>query len=339
MTTLQIIWFLMLGLVLAIYAILDGFDLGVGFWSMFSKKDEEKRVMLNSIGPVWDGNEVWLVTAGVVMFAAFPPVYAAVFSGMYLAIMLLLVALIARAVSIEFRSQVETPKWRAGWDWAFGLGSTVAIVLFGVALGNMLHGFPLDANGDYTGGFFDLLNPYSLLIGVLGLAMLATHGALWVSLKASGELEEKARIWASRAWIAYAALWALAAVFTALTHRYLLDNYLYWPALFAIPVATAAAIGAVRLLIAKRLVLPAFLVSSVAIAGHLAMVGASLFPNIVYSRGSPENSLSLSSAASSDYALTVILIVVGLGLPLVLAYHVFVYRSFRGKVKSEHFLY
>ncbi len=295
--------------------------------------------MLNSIGPVWDGNEVWLITAGVVMFAAFPPVYAAVFSGMYLAVMLLLIALVAQAVSIEFRSQLESSRWRSGWDWSFGLGSTVAILLFGVALGNMLHGFPLDTNGDFTGGSFDLLNPYSLLIGVLALAMLATHGDLWTAVKAQGELEDKARRWAGGAWLAYAIIWIVTGLATAITHSYLLENYLYWPLLFTIPTLALVAMGALRFMLARGRVLTAFLLSSVAIVLNWGMVGASLFPNLVYSRISPENSLTLDGASASEYALKVILIVVTLGLPLVLTYTVFVYRSFRGKVSPDQFHY
>lgn len=339
MTTLQVTWFLLLGGLLAVYAILDGFDLGVGFWSMFTKKDEDKRVMLNSIGPVWDGNEVWLVTAGVVMFAAFPPVYAAVFSGMYLALMLLLVALIARAVSIEFRSQLESPKWRGGWDLAFGLGSTVAIVLFGVALGNMLHGFPLDERGDYTGGFLTLLNPYSLLIGLLSLAMLATHGALWIALKAGGELERSALSWASRAWIPYAALWIVAGIFTAAAYGRLLENYLAVPALFLAPTLALAAIVALRLVLERGKTRLAFLLSSASIALNMAMVGASIFPNLVYSRGAPENSLTIFDASASQYALTVILVLTVIGMPIVLGYTFFVYRSFRGKVSPDKLVY
>ncbi len=339
MTTLQVVWFILLGGMLAVYAILDGFDLGVGFWSMFTRKDEDKRVLLNSIGPVWDGNEVWLVTAGVIMFAAFPPVYAAVFSGMYLALMLLLVALVARAVSIEFRSQLESRVWRAGWDWAFGLGSTVAILLFGVALGNMLHGFPLNESGDYTGGFFDLLNPYSLLIGVLAVTMLAMHGALWIALKAEGPLFESAMRWAARAWLGYTSLWVITGIVTAAFYPNLLSNYVASPALFVLPVLAVAAICGVWFTVRKEKLKSAFLLSSGSIALNMALVGASLFPNLVYSRGAPENSLTIHGASASEYALTVILVLTLIGMPIVLGYTWFVYRSFRGKVSSSKLVY
>ena len=213
MSTLQVIWFLLIGILLAGYAILDGFDLGVGFWHLFGKKDEERRIFIRSIGPVWDGNEVWLLTAGGALFAAFPPVNASVFSGFYLALVLVLLGLIFRVVSIEFRNQLEDPSWRRRWDLAFSLGSALPALLFGVALGNLVRGLLLDESGDYIGGFFALLNPYSLLVGVTGVAMFATHGALYLALKTEGELQVRARGWASRAWIAYLVLFLFFQIF------------------------------------------------------------------------------------------------------------------------------
>jgi cytochrome d ubiquinol oxidase subunit II len=197
MTALQVIWFFLLGVLFVGYAILDGFDLGVGFWHLGAKGDDERRAMLNAVGPVWDGNEVWLLTAGGALFGAFPAVYASVFSGFYLALMLVLLVLMARAISFEFRSQVQSPGWRGAWDVVFSVSSTVAILLFGVALGNILRGITLDPAGNYTGTFFGLLNPYALMIGVLGLAMLAFHGALYMVIKGSGELEERS-FWSRR---------------------------------------------------------------------------------------------------------------------------------------------
>ena len=178
MTTYQIIWFILVGVLLGGYALLDGFDLGVGFWHLFTKGDRARRIALTSIGPVWDGNEVWLLTGGGALFAAFPPVYATVFSGFYLAMMLVVISLIFRAVALEFRSKVEDERWRKAWDVAFSLGSILAALLFGVAVGNVLRGVPLDGEGNFTGTFFGLLNPYSLVFGLLSVAMVATHGAL-----------------------------------------------------------------------------------------------------------------------------------------------------------------
>jgi len=180
MSFLQVAWYFLIGLFLLVYAILDGFDLGVGFWYLFAKKEDHRRLLLNAIGPVWDGNEVWLLTGGAAIFAAFPQIYATVFSGFYLALMLVIFGLIFRAVSIEFRDKGESPGWRNFWGAAFGIGSILAALLFGVAVGNILRGLPLDEHGNFTGTFFTLLNPYALLIGLLGFVMFATHGAsIW----------------------------------------------------------------------------------------------------------------------------------------------------------------
>ena len=173
---LNTIWFCLFSVLLIGYAILDGFDFGVGILSLFSREERERRIHLNAIGPVWDGNEVWLLTAGGALFAAFPAVYATVFSGFYLALILLLVALIFRAVSFEFRNKVDSPSWRRVWDWAFGIGSLLPAVLFGVALGNILHGVPVDANGNDLGTFLELLNPYSIGVGLLSLVLFTMHG-------------------------------------------------------------------------------------------------------------------------------------------------------------------
>ena len=190
---LQTTWFLLVGVLLAGYTILDGFDLGVGTLHLFlAKDDRERRTSLNSIGPVWDGNEVWLLTGGGALFAAFPPVYATVFSGFYLALMLLLVALIVRAVSLEFRSKEASPRWRQGWDVAFAVSSALPALLFGVALGNVLRGVPLDADGEYAGTFFTLLNPFALVVGLGGLAMFVMQGACWLNLKTEGAMKARA---------------------------------------------------------------------------------------------------------------------------------------------------
>lgn len=166
---LNTIWFVLVAVLITGYAVLDGFDLGVGVLHLLTKKEEEKRVNINAIGPVWDGNEVWLLTGGGALFAAFPVVYATVFSGFYIALMLLLLALIFRAVSFEFRGKVENERWKKSWDYAFGIGSLLPLILFGVAIGNILRGIPIDINGIFTGNFFTLLNPYSILVGVLSL--------------------------------------------------------------------------------------------------------------------------------------------------------------------------
>ena len=190
---LNIIWFLLIAVLLIGYAILDGFDLGVGVLHLFTKDENERRININSIAPVWDGNEVWLLTAGGALFAAFPIVYATVFSGFYLAFMLLLFALIFRAVSMEFRGKVDSPKWRSVWDWAFGLGSLLPALLYGVAIGNILRGIPINSEGYFTGNFFSLLNPYSILVGLLSLVLFTMHGSIYLSMKSAGAHRERVK--------------------------------------------------------------------------------------------------------------------------------------------------
>jgi len=336
MTALQVIWFFLVGVLFVGYAILDGFDLGVGFWHLRAKGDDERRAMLNAVGPVWDGNEVWLLTAGGALFGAFPAVYASVFSGFYLALMLVLLVLMARAISFEFRSQVDSIGWRSAWDVIFSVSSTVAIVLFGVALGNILRGIPLDAAGNYTGSFFGLLNPFALMTGVLGLAMLAFHGALYVVIKGSGDLEERARGWVGPAGYVYLALFLIAVVVTVTTQRHLLDNYRAFPLLLAIPVAVLSFISGALFLHRNGESGRAFLCSSLSIAAIWAQVGAGLFPTMVPALGNPELSLTLSNAASGELTLKVMLVIALLGVPLVIGYTAWVYWTFKGKVDVGH---
>lgn len=191
LTDLQIIWFILVGVLFSGYAILDGFDLGTGALQLFIKGDENRRLTLNAVGPVWDGNEVWLITGGGALFAAFPYVYASVFSGFYLAFMLLLLTLIFRAVSIEFRSKQPMKWWRRGWDTTFSISSLLAALLIGVAMGNVTKGIPLDDQGNFTGTFLSLLNPYSVLLGLTTVALFAMHGGIYLLMKTQGSLQEQ----------------------------------------------------------------------------------------------------------------------------------------------------
>ena len=330
MSELQVTWFFLVGILLTGYAILDGFDLGVGFWHAFAKRDEERRIFLKAIGPVWDGNEVWLLTAGGALFAAFPPVYASVFSGFYLALVLVLLGLIFRVVSIEFRSQLEDPGWRRKWDLAFSLGSVIPALLFGVALGNLVRGIPLDESGDYIGGFFALLNPYSLLVGVTGLAMFATHGALYLVLKTEGGLRDRARVWASRAWIVYLPLFLLSATWSLVAHQ---EGSLLLP-LGASLIALVAIVG-IEVFNRAGAGGRAFLASAVSIASLFGAVGSTIFPNLVRASNGASLSLSIFNASASQNSLTAMLIIALLGVPVVLGYTIFIYRTFSGPVRAE----
>jgi cytochrome d ubiquinol oxidase subunit II len=331
MSGLQVTWFLLIGLLLTVYAILDGFDLGVGFWHRFTRKDSDRRALLNAIGPVWDGNEVWLLTGGGAIFAAFPPVYASVFSGLYLALMLVLLALIFRAVSVEFRSKVESPAWRGAWDFAFSSGSSLIALLLGVALGNLLRGLPLDANGNFTGDFFTLLNPYAVLIGLTGFAMLIHHGALYIQLKTDGELSDRARHWAAFSWVLYLVLFLTAAIVTVASQPRLLVNYSAAPILWAIPILALACVVLAGVFNIKKRAGLAFIFSSLSIGGMMAIAGAALFPDLVPALGAPEHSLTLYNSSSSELTLKTMLILALIGMPLVLGYTIWIYKAFAGK--------
>lgn len=336
MSDLQLTWFLLVGVLLTGYAILDGFDLGVGIWYLFARKQDERPALLNAVGPLWDSNEVWLLTGGGALFAAFPHVYATVFSGFYLALMLLLFALIFRAVAFEARNKSESPAWRGAWDYAFALGSALPALLFGVALGNIIRGLPLDEARNYTGDFFGLLNPYALLVGLLGFAMIATHGAVFITLKVEGDLANRAKRWARWSCIAFLCLFLLVDHVTVLNRKELIGNYLSYPILWVIPVIALASIIKTWVFNEIGRASWAFLASCSAIASLMAMVGTAIFPNLVPARNVAEDgsdlSLTIMNSSSSELTLKVMLIVALIGMPLVLLYTTWVYRIFGGKV-------
>jgi len=327
MVTLQIIWLLLIGVLIIGYAILDGFDLGVGCWHLFASKGPERSRFIRAIEPFWDGNEVWLLTGGGALFAAFPPVYATVFSGFYLALMLVLVGLIFRAVAIDYRNKVGDPRWAVAWDWAFGVGSILPSLLYAVAVGNLLRGLTLNTAGDYTGGFLSLLNPYSLVVGLVGLTMFALHGALYLAVKTDGETQARARVWAGRAWMLFVPLYLAAAAWTAAAY---LRNGVVLPVVLAVTALAAAAL--VRRFSGRGEDLRAFLASSAGIALVMLAVVAVLFPNLVVASNDASLSLTIYNASSSQRTLTTMLVIALLGMPVVLGYTVFIHRIFKGKV-------
>jgi len=335
---LNTIWFLLVGVLIAGYAILDGFDLGAGVLHLFTRDERERRVMMNAIGPVWDGNEVWLLTAGGALFAAFPPVYAAAFSGFYLAFMLLLVALIFRAVAFEFRSKMESPGWRRGWDVAFGVGSAVPALLYGVAVGNVLRGLEIDASGVRT-TLVELLNPFALLVGLLGVAMFVLHGATYLGLKTEGPLQARMRGWASGAWAAFIALYAVSTVASYAVAPYLFERWfanpltwVFFALLLASCVAGPAAVRASRF---GR----AFAASAAATVSVIALAAVGMYPRLLPARPDLAGSLTIYNASSTPRTLTVMLVIALVGMPLVILYTAFIYRAFRGKtvITSESY--
>ncbi|HEX2836426.1 MAG TPA: cytochrome d ubiquinol oxidase subunit II [Thermoanaerobaculia bacterium] len=335
MLDLQVIWFLLIGVLLAGYAILDGFDLGVGIQHLFiARNDRERRVLLNSIGPVWDGNEVWLLTAGGAIFAAFPKVYATVFSGFYLALMLLLVALVLRAVSLEFRSKVESTTWRGAWDAAFAFGSFLPALLFGVAVGNVLRGVPISNDGEFAGSFIGLLNPFSLVVGLLSTAMFVTQGSSWLSFKTEGELRARSVSVGRKAWLAFLALWIVATIYSRFEAPHLWTNYanaLTWiaPVAFVIFALAYPFVKGVK----------SFAISSLAIIALVGIMGQALFPNMVPSFGGLANSLTIRNASSTPLTLKVMLTIALAGVPVVLAYTIWIYRKFMDPVVLDEHSY
>ena len=335
---LNTLWFVLVGILLAGYAILDGFDLGVGALHLFTKTDEERRIGLNAIGPVWDGNEVWLVTGGGALFAAFPEVYATAFSGFYLAFMLLLVALIFRAVAIEFRSKQPMKWWRQMWDIGFSMGSLLSALLIGVAMGNIAWGVPLDADHEFAGSFLGLLRPYPLLMGVTTVALFMMHGSIYLVMKTEGAMHEKVRVWVNRCIIFFIICYVTVTMASLLYVPHLVDVIRVRPAFFALAVLNMLAIANIPRSIHLRRDFIAFLSSCASIVMLLALFGLGMYPNMIFSIP-PENSLTIYNGASSQKTLAIMGWIALIGVPLVLTYTACIYWVFRGKVKLDKLSY
>ncbi|MBW1892524.1 MAG: cytochrome d ubiquinol oxidase subunit II [Deltaproteobacteria bacterium] len=336
---LQSIWFFLWGLLWALFFMTDGFDFGIGIlYPFLGKSDYDKRVMINSIGPLWDGNEVWLITAGGVTFAAFPTVYAVMFSSLYSALMLILFALILRGVSFEFRGKVNNPNWIKVWDACIFIGSFVPALLFGVAFANIFQGIPIDGNGFYHGTLFTLLNPYGLLGGILFLFLFLVHGALWLAIRSEGDLHERAVSTVKKLWpilLIVAVIFLVASVFS--TKLY--DNYLEYPVLFLVILIAVAALLGTRMFISKKAYFKAWFSSSATIVSCIFFGIIGLFPNLFPSSIADEYSLTAFNASSSPLTLKIMLIVVVLSIPVVLAYQIWAYNLFKGKITEEDLEY
>jgi cytochrome d ubiquinol oxidase subunit II len=331
---LNVVWYVLFVVIIAGYLIMDGFDLGVGILHPFlARNDTERRISLNSIGPVWDGNEVWLVLGGGALFAAFPMVYASLFSGFYAAMMLVLLVLILRTVAIEFRSKRPSARWRNLWDWVF-FGSSLGIaLLLGVAFGNIMQGVLLDGQGNIGGTLLDLLNPYALLVGVTTVFMLATHGAMYLSMKTDGELLARDKRWLPRLMVIFFVLNTILVIWTVTAHELIADRYVQQPWLAIIPAVALAAVILAWFMVKRERYFVAFLLSSAMIAGLLFSAAIGLFPNLLVSSIDPAYNLTIYNSASQPNTLTVMLIIAVIGLPFVLLYTAGVYYFFRGKVQ------
>lgn len=355
----NIVWYILVGVLLIGYAILDGFDLGVGILHLRSKGDYNRRIMMNAIGPVWDGNEVWLITAGGALFAAFPNVYATAFSGFYLPFMLLLIALIFRAVSIEFRSKEENPRWRNFWDWGFSLGSIVAALLFGIAIGNVVIGFPIGSDMEYQGNFFDLLNPYSLMTGFFSLSMFALHGGIYLNMKTEGDLQKQIQGWIKVNYWIFVVFYLVFSGFTLYLKPEMIANFSFGQielpgnkhelvenhqtliSVFAwtIVLLNILAIMNIPRMMAKGREGWAFISSGSMIAAIVMLFALGIFPNLMVSNLDPAFNLDIYNAASSGYTLKTMAILAAFGLPFVASYTIIIYWTYRGKVKLDESSY
>ncbi len=332
-------WFLVIGAVFTGYAILDGFDLGAGALHLFFNKEESRRIALNAIGPVWDGNEVWLVIGGGALFAGFPPVYASIFSAFYIPFMLFLFMLILRAVSIEFRSKEPMIWWRRLWDTLYSFSSTMIALLLGIVLGNLLLGIPIDHEGNFTGSLLYFLNPYALLVGVSTLALFMMHGAIYLVMKTENRLYAKLTVLVRNTTIFFIITVLLLSFYTILYVPHLASGIRSNPWMFLIPVMMVLSIANITRQITRRNYIFAFLSSSFTVSLLLLIVAIELYPNMVVSSLDPAFNLTVHNASASQKSLGIMLLFAVVGVPLVLTYTTFVFWTFKGKVRLEEHSY
>ena len=333
------LWFIVVGGLFAGYAILDGFDLGAGMLHLFLRKEQSRRIALNAIGPVWDGNEVWLVIGGGALFAGFPEAYATLFSAFYLPFMLFLVSLIFRAVSIEFRSKEPMQWWRTGWDRAYTVSSVLMTVLLGAVVGNVVLGIPMDDQGNFTGTVLDLLDPYALIVALLTVAAFALHGGLYLSMKTEGALYAKLERLIQSAAVAFVVLFVLVTMVTLVFMPHVTDVFRTYPLLFGLPVLLLLSVASTARFVARRAFRWAFFNSALNLALLMGLVAASLYPTLLRNRIPGGRSLDIYFSAASTESLETMLIIAAIGGPLVIGYTAFVFYTFRGKVQLDEHSY
>jgi cytochrome d ubiquinol oxidase subunit II len=330
---LNTLWFLLIAVLFIGFFFLEGFDYGVGILLPFlGKEDNERRAIINSIGTHWDGNEVWMITAGGAMFAAFPNWYATLFSGFYLALVVMLLALIARGVAFEYRSKQDSPQWRNRWDWVIFIGSLVPALLWGVAISNIIRGVPIDQNMNFTGNFFTLLNPYSLVGGVAAVLLFTLHGSIFLSLKLTDNLLERAQKAAMKLWLPT----------TALLFIYVIYGY-YDTDMFSklginpgiVPILAGLAILSVGYLLKIKREGWAFVMTGITIAFSTITIFMGLFPRVMVSSTNPDWSLTIYNASSSPYTLKVMSFVALIFVPIVLVYQAWSYWVFRKRISTK----
>lgn len=332
----QFLWFTVFVVLLMGYAILDGFDLGVGMLHLFSKSDTERRLMLNSIGPVWDGNEVWLVTAGGALFAGFPDIYATLCSSFYFPMMVLLSGLIFRAVAIEFRSKVSHPGWRWTWDVLFALASFIITFVLGIALGNFIRGIPINEMGEFIGTWRDLFHPYALLVGAMAVSLFAMHGSIYLMMKTEGYFHEKMRLWVNPLIVCFLIFYVTTTMATLIYMPHMVQEIRDRPFFFLIALANMLVIANIPREIHLGRDFLAFISSSLNIIFLMVLYAIGTFPVVVRAINNPlEYSLTIFNASSTNLTLHILLLICLIGIPLVLSYTFTIYYIFRGKVKLD----
>ena len=365
--TLKLVWWVLVGVLLIGFAITDGFDMGVGaLLPWLGRTDNERRVMINSVGPHWDGNQVWFITAGGALFAAWPMVYATAFSGLYTALIITLLALYLRPVGFDYRSKLDNPAWRQRWDWALFVGSSIPPIIFGVAFGNLFLGLPFDMDAylrsHYDGGLFGLLRPFPLLCGVLSLSMLVMHGGVWLGMKTEGDLRKRANkttviaavvtsilFGIGGAWIAYGingmtilSMGDPNGVVSPLSKTVQLNvggwlqNFAHYPILAAVPLLGLGMPFITAIFVSRQREGLGFVTSSLAVASIIGTAGLALFPFVMPSSLNPDHSLTMWDATSSAHTLSVMLIVACVFVPIVLGYTIWSYAKMWGRMSTQH---
>lgn len=333
------LWFLLVGAVFSGYAILDGFDLGAGALHLFLNKEQSRRIALNAIGPVWDGNEVWLVIGGGTLFAGFPVVYGTLLSAMYIPFMLFLVLLIFRAISIEFRSKEKMAWWRKMWDTSYCVSSILLALLLGILLGNVLQGMPIGADQEFAGNWLDFFNPFAIMTGVTTLALFTMHGSIYLALKTEGRLFAKMTRIVKNATIFFVLCFGILSIYTLVFFPHLTEKFRAHPILFLVPTIALLCIANLTRLVAAKKYLRAFLFSALSVSLLLILVAIPLYPNIIVSTSDPAHSLTVYNTAASTKSLKILLTFAAIGIPIVITYTSFVFWTFRGKVQLDEMSY
>jgi cytochrome d ubiquinol oxidase subunit II len=332
-------WFLVFGAVISGYAILDGFDLGAGSLHLFLRKEQSRRIAMNAIGPIWDGNEVWLVIGGGALFAGFPVAYAAIFSAFYVPFMIFLIGLIFRAVSIEFRSKEPWPWWRRSWDIIYCVASIVISLSLGLMLGNVVNGLPLDNHHEFAGNWLSFFNPFAIMVAITTLALFMMHGAIFLTMKTEARLFVKLHVLANNFIVFFVVSFGITTLYTLLYIPHLSDFFKNRPAYFIIPLMMILSIANIPRQVKVGKYRYAFIFSTVTIALLLIMVAIEVFPYLLYSPQQPANSITVYNASSSTRTMKILLVMALIGTPLVGIYTSFVFWTFKGKVRLDEMSY